>query len=121
MGAAGVGGPAAPGLQRPQQGGTLRGGQRAVRRRRRHCARTPALNVRRGLGHFHRRGRRRRLGSCAGKECRCVVADVSRGGRRAYCLARRGNTDAVQRYRDRQRVLRHRARSLSQSAYLKCR
>lgn len=43
-----------------------------------------------------------RLGSCAGKECRLVFVDTSRGGRRAYCSARCGNRDAVQRYRDRQ-------------------
>jgi predicted RNA-binding Zn ribbon-like protein len=43
-----------------------------------------------------------RLGACARAGCSRVFADVSRGGRRAYCSARCGNADAVQRYRRRQ-------------------
>jgi predicted RNA-binding Zn ribbon-like protein len=43
-----------------------------------------------------------RLGSCARAGCVRVFVDVSRGGRRAYCSARCGNADAVQRYRHRQ-------------------
>ena len=49
-----------------------------------------------------------RLGTCARTECRQVFADVSRGGRRAYCSARCGNIDAVHRYRDRRNTLQHR-------------
>lgn len=44
-----------------------------------------------------------RLGACAKDGWSRVFADTSRGGRRAYCSARCGNADAVQRYRHRQR------------------
>lgn len=43
-----------------------------------------------------------RLGTCARPGCHRVFADTSRGGRRAYCSPRCGNTDAVHRYRHRQ-------------------
>jgi predicted RNA-binding Zn ribbon-like protein len=45
-----------------------------------------------------------RVGTCARAGCRRVFADTSRGGRRTYCSARCGNTDAVHRYRNRQRT-----------------
>jgi len=43
----------------------------------------------------------RRLGTCALPGCALVFADTSRSGRRTYCTARCGNTDAVQRHRAR--------------------
>jgi predicted RNA-binding Zn ribbon-like protein len=49
-----------------------------------------------------------RLGTCARAGCHRVFADTSRGGRRAYCCARCGNTDAVHRYRHRQHTPRPR-------------
>lgn len=42
-----------------------------------------------------------RLGRCAAPGCDRVFADVSRNGRRRYCSARCGNTDAVRRHRGR--------------------
>ncbi|NKX53619.1 CGNR zinc finger domain-containing protein [Arthrobacter mobilis] len=63
-----------------------------------------------GLAVFIAEAGGSRLGSCAGKECRRVFVDTSRGGRRAYCSARCGNSDAVQRYRDRQKALQRRTR-----------
>ena len=44
-----------------------------------------------------------RLGRCAAPGCERVFADVSRNGRRRYCSARCGNTDAVRRHRGAQR------------------
>ena len=49
-----------------------------------------------------------RLGACARAGCDRVFADTSRNGRRAYCSARCGNTDAVHRYRNRHRAPLHR-------------
>lgn len=54
-----------------------------------------------GLAIFITEAGGARLGACARAGCRRVFADTSRGGRRAYCSARCGNTDAVHRYRDR--------------------
>ena len=42
-----------------------------------------------------------RLGACARMGCARVFVDTSRTGRRAYCCARCGNADAVQRHRAR--------------------
>jgi predicted RNA-binding Zn ribbon-like protein len=63
-----------------------------------------------GLAIFITEAGGARLGGCARKECRQVFADTSRGGRRAYCSARCGNKDAVERYRGRQGALQHRSR-----------
>ena len=49
-------------------------------------------------------GGRAALGVCALRDCGRVVADTGRGGNRAYCSARCGNADAVQRYRGRLRA-----------------
>jgi predicted RNA-binding Zn ribbon-like protein len=46
----------------------------------------------------------RRLGCCARPGCRVVFADTSLNGRRTYCSARCGNSDAVGRHRQRQRA-----------------
>jgi predicted RNA-binding Zn ribbon-like protein len=54
-----------------------------------------------GLAIFMTEAAGGRLGVCAREGCYRVFADVSRGGRRAYCSARCGNADAVQRYRRR--------------------
>lgn len=40
-----------------------------------------------------------RIGTCARDNCDRVFIDTSRGGRRRYCSARCGNTDAVIRHR----------------------
>jgi hypothetical protein len=40
-----------------------------------------------------------RLGRCARSACGQVYVDTSRNGRRAYCTARCGNTEAVSRHR----------------------
>lgn len=58
-----------------------------------------------GLAIFVTEAGGARLGACARAGCRRVFADTSRGGRRAYCSARCGNTDAVHRYRGRQGTL----------------
>jgi predicted RNA-binding Zn ribbon-like protein len=47
----------------------------------------------------------RRLGSCAREGCRTVFVDTSLNGRRAYCSSRCGNSDAVERHRQRKRAL----------------
>jgi predicted RNA-binding Zn ribbon-like protein len=52
-----------------------------------------------GLAIFMTEAAGNRLGTCARHNCNRVFADTSRGGRRAYCSARCGNADAVQRYR----------------------
>lgn len=41
----------------------------------------------------------RRLGRCARLSCRLAFVDSSRNGRRNYCSARCGNTEAVSRHR----------------------
>jgi predicted RNA-binding Zn ribbon-like protein len=56
-----------------------------------------------GLAIFMTEAAGGRLGACARDGCSRVFADTSRGGRRAYCSARCGNADAVQRYRHRHR------------------
>ncbi|WP_323959543.1 CGNR zinc finger domain-containing protein [Arthrobacter sp. JZ12] len=54
-----------------------------------------------GLAVFLSEAGGHRMGACAESNCRRVFVDTSRAGRRAYCSARCGNKDAVQRYRDR--------------------
>jgi predicted RNA-binding Zn ribbon-like protein len=56
-----------------------------------------------GLAIFMTEAGGGRLGACARDGCSRVFADTSRGGRLAYCSARCGNADAVQRYRHRHR------------------
>ncbi|WP_398949549.1 CGNR zinc finger domain-containing protein [Streptomyces sp. ID38640] len=43
-----------------------------------------------------------RLGRCLRAECARAYVDTSRNGRRRYCSARCGNTEAVMRHRSRQ-------------------
>lgn len=40
-----------------------------------------------------------RMGTCARSECGRVFLDTSKNGRRTYCSAQCGNTEAVRRYR----------------------
>jgi predicted RNA-binding Zn ribbon-like protein len=56
-----------------------------------------------GLAMFTIEAEGTRLGVCAREGCATVFVDTSRNGRRAYCSARCGNHDAVQRHRDRRR------------------
>ncbi|MFI2352601.1 CGNR zinc finger domain-containing protein [Streptomyces sp. NPDC019443] len=42
-----------------------------------------------------------RLGRCMRSECSRAYVDTSRNGRRRYCTARCGNTEAVMRHRSR--------------------
>ncbi|MCD2262632.1 CGNR zinc finger domain-containing protein [Dietzia aurantiaca] len=52
-----------------------------------------------GLAIFTVESEGGRLGACARAGCPEVFVDTSRNGRRAYCSARCGNHDAVQRHR----------------------
>lgn len=52
-----------------------------------------------GLAFFTVESEGGRLGVCARQDCPTVFVDTSRNGRRAYCSARCGNSDAVQRHR----------------------
>jgi len=54
-----------------------------------------------GLAIFTVEAEGRRLGTCARPGCGQVFVDTSRNGRRTYCTARCGNTDAVHRHRAR--------------------
>jgi predicted RNA-binding Zn ribbon-like protein len=54
-----------------------------------------------GLAIFTVEAEGNRLGACSRSGCPLVFVDTSRTGRRAYCSARCGNTDAVQRHRAR--------------------
>lgn len=56
-----------------------------------------------GLAIFTVEAEGGRLGQCARESCQTVFVDTSRNGRRAYCSARCGNTDAVTRHRAQQR------------------
>ncbi|MEJ9080223.1 CGNR zinc finger domain-containing protein [Gordonia malaquae] len=57
-----------------------------------------------GLAVFTVEAGGRRLGACARSDCDRVFVDTSRNGRRTYCSARCGNTDAVGRHRSRARL-----------------
>ncbi|GAC80134.1 hypothetical protein GM1_015_00080 [Gordonia malaquae NBRC 108250] len=57
-----------------------------------------------GLAVFTVEAGGRRLGACARSDCDRVFVDTSRNGRRTYCSARCGNTDAVSRHRSRARL-----------------
>ncbi|WP_345891086.1 CGNR zinc finger domain-containing protein [Gordonia sp. PDNC005] len=57
-----------------------------------------------GLAVFTVEAGGRRLGACTRSGCARVFVDVSRNGRRAYCSARCGNTDAVSRHRSKARL-----------------
>ncbi|MGL5818912.1 MAG: CGNR zinc finger domain-containing protein [Phycicoccus sp.] len=52
-----------------------------------------------GLAIFAVESAGQRLGECARPGCDVVFVDTSRAGRRRYCSARCGNTDAVHRMR----------------------
>lgn len=52
-----------------------------------------------GLAIFMVESEGGRLGVCAREGCRTAFVDTSRNGRRSYCSARCGNTDAVRRHR----------------------
>ncbi|MGL5912434.1 MAG: CGNR zinc finger domain-containing protein [Phycicoccus sp.] len=52
-----------------------------------------------GLAIFSVESAGQRLGICARAGCDIAFVDTSRGGRRRYCSARCGNTDAVHRMR----------------------
>ncbi|AVP68967.1 CGNR zinc finger domain-containing protein [Rhodococcus hoagii] len=54
-----------------------------------------------GLAFFTVEAAGGRLGECDRAGCNRVFVDTSRNGRRAYCSARCGNTDAVRRHRSR--------------------
>lgn len=64
------------------------------------CARVRAVTAG-GLAIFTVEAEGARLGACARESCRTVFVDTSRNGRRAYCSARCGNADAVERHRAR--------------------
>jgi predicted RNA-binding Zn ribbon-like protein len=54
-----------------------------------------------GLAIFTLEAEGQRLGVCARSGCARAFVDTSRNGRRAYCTARCGNSDAVLRHRSR--------------------
>ncbi|GAB3167719.1 CGNR zinc finger domain-containing protein [Myceligenerans halotolerans] len=64
------------------------------------CGRVRAVTAG-GLAIFTVEAEGARLGTCARETCRTVFVDTSRNGRRAYCSARCGNADAVERHRAR--------------------
>jgi predicted RNA-binding Zn ribbon-like protein len=66
------------------------------------CGRIRAVTAG-GLAIFTVEAEGSRLGVCARGSCGVVFVDTSRNGRRAYCSARCGNADAVDRHRTRTR------------------